>query len=165
MKTQTNRILPFTLALAGLVLNSSVLPLAQAQTFTLDSPLQTARWLHTAALLPNGLVLVAGGRIANDYATSQWANTNNCELYNPAIGSSTLTGPMNDAHFAGTATMLTNGLVLIVGGENNGQYPIGGAELYDPSTGTWTNTGALQQEREAFASARLPDGRVLVVGG
>jgi PKD repeat protein len=72
---------------------------------------------------------------------------------------------MNDAHFAGTATMLTNGFVLIVGGENNGQYPIAGAELYDPSSGTWTNTGALQQEREAFASARLPDGRVLVVGG
>ena len=136
MKTQTNRILPFTLALAGLVLNSSVLPPAQAQTFTLDSPLQTARWLHTAALLPNGLVLVAGGRIANDYATSQWANTNNCELYNPATGSSTLTDPMVDAHAGGTATVLTNGLVLVVGGENNGFSTIASAELYDSSGGT-----------------------------
>jgi uncharacterized repeat protein (TIGR03803 family) len=165
MKTQTNRILPFTLALAGLVLNSSVLPPAQAQTFTLDSPLQTARWLHTAALLPNGLVLVAGGRIANDYATSQWANTNNCELYNPATGSSTLTDPMVDAHAGGTATVLTNGLVLVVGGENNGFSTIASAELYDSSGGTWRNTGSLQQERESFASALLPNGKVLVVGG
>ena len=165
MKTQTNRILPFTLALAGLVLNSSVLPPAQAQTFTLDSPLQTARWLHTAALLPNGLVLIAGGRIANDYATSQWANTNNCELYNPATGSSTLTDPMVDAHAGGTATVLTNGLVLVVGGENNGFSTIASAELYDSSGGTWRNTGSLQQERESFALALLPNGKVLVVGG
>src|ERR1017187_604556 len=165
MKTQTNRILPFTLALAGLVLNSSVLPPAQAQTFTLDNPLLTARWGHAATLLPNGLVLIAGGRIANDYATSQWANTNNCELYNPATGSSTLTGPMSDSHFAGKAVVLTNGLVLIAGGENNGQYPIVGAELYDSSSGTWRNTGSLQQERDSFASALLPNGKVLVVGG
>src|ERR1019366_140213 len=114
--------------LAALVLSLPVLQPAQAQTFTLDTPLLTARWGHAATLLPSGLVLIAGGRTANDFATRQWANTNNGELYNPATGSSTLTGPMNDAHFAGTATMLTNGLVLIAGGENNGQYPIGGAE-------------------------------------
>jgi uncharacterized repeat protein (TIGR03803 family) len=161
VKTQINKILPLVLALTVLALH---LP-AQAQTFTLDNPLLTARWGHAATLLTNGLVLVAGGRIANDYVTSQWANTNNCELYDPASGSSTLTGPMNDSHFAGAAAMLTNGLVLIVGGENNGQYPISGAELYDSSTGTWTSTGSLQQERESFASVLLPDGRMLVIGG
>jgi N-acetylneuraminic acid mutarotase len=138
---------------------------ARAQAFTLDTPLLTARWGHAATLLTNGLLLIAGGRIANDYTTSQFANTNNCELYNPVTGSSTLTGPMNDSHFAGAAMLLTNGQVLIVGGENNGQYPITGAELYDTSSGTWTSTGSLQQERTAFSATLLPDGRVLVVGG
>ena len=53
MKTQTNRILPFTLVWAGLVLNPSVLQPAQAQSFTFDTPLLTARWLHTATVLTN----------------------------------------------------------------------------------------------------------------
>jgi uncharacterized repeat protein (TIGR03803 family) len=165
VKTQTNKILPFALALTALALSLSVLQPVQAQTFTTNSPLLTARWGHAATLLPNGLVLIAGGRIANDYATSQWANTNNCELYSPATGSSTQTGPMSDSHFAGTATMLPNGQVLIVGGENNQQNFIASAELYDSSSGTWTNTGSLQQGRESFASALLSDGKVLAVGG
>lgn len=151
--------------MTALALSLSVLQPLQAQTFTLDTPLLTARWGHAATLLTNGLVLIAGGRIANNDTTSQWANTNNCELYNPATGSSTLTGPMNDSHFAGAAMMLTNGQVLIVGGENNGQYPIAGAELYDSSSGAWTITGSLQQRRTSFAGTMLPDGKVLVVGG
>ena len=53
MKTQTNRILPFTLVLAGLVLNPSVLQPALAQSFTFNTPLLTARWLHTATVLTN----------------------------------------------------------------------------------------------------------------
>lgn len=165
MQTQTRKIPPFTLTLTVLALYLSVLPPAQAQTFTLDTPLLTARWGHAATLLTNGLVLIAGGRIANDYVNSVWANTNNCELYNPATGSSTLAGPMNDSHYEGAALLLTNGQVLIFGGENNGQYTIASAELYDSSSGTWTTTGSLQQQREAFASARLSDGRVLVAGG
>ena len=107
--------------MTALALNLLVQEPAQAQSFSLDTPLLTARWGQAATLLTNGLVLIAGGRIANNYVTSQWANTNNCELYNPATGSSTLTGPMNDSHFGGAAMMLTNGQVLIVGGENNGQ--------------------------------------------
>ena len=94
MKMKTYKILRFTLALTLLALNLSVLQPVQAQTFTLDNPLLTARWNHTATLLTNGLVLIAGGRIANDYTTSEFANTNDCELYNPANGSSSFTGPL-----------------------------------------------------------------------
>jgi hypothetical protein len=53
MKTHTNKILPFALALAALALNLSVLQPVQAQSFTLDTPLLTARWLHTATVLTN----------------------------------------------------------------------------------------------------------------
>src|SRR5208282_6119630 len=101
MKVQTNKVQPPALALVFLAFHLTVLQGAQAQSFTLDTPLLTARWGHASTWLTNGLVLIAGGRIANDYTTSQFANTNNCELYNPATGSSTLTGPMNDSHFDG----------------------------------------------------------------
>ena len=165
MKNHIGKILPLVPALTALALNLLVLQPVEAQTFTLDTPLLAARWGQAATLLTNGLVLIAGGRIANDYVNSEWANTNICELYNPDTGSSTVTGPMNDSHFQGAAVMLTNNQVLIAGGENNGQYTIAGAELYDSSKGAWTATGSLQQEREAFASAMLPDGRAMAAGG
>lgn len=136
-----------------------------AQTFTVDYPLLAARWLHSANLLPNGLVLVSGGRIANDYSTSNWANTNCCELYNPATISSTLTGPMADSHTSGGATLLPTGKVISFAGENNGQYPTASAELYESESGTWTGTGSLRQERASFAWALLPNGKVFVAGG
>src|ERR1035438_4619373 len=166
MKIKTNKILPFALALTALALNLSVLHPAQAQSFTLDNPLLAARWAHTATLLTNGLVLIVGGEIANDYGSGQIMKaTNGCELYDPAIGSSTLTGSMNDAHFTHTATLLTNGLVLVVGGRNNNGNIISRAELYDPGSGTWTDTGYLHKERSAFTATLLPNGKVLVVAG
>src|SRR5271156_5162075 len=68
---------------------------SQGQTFSLDFPLKAARWQHTATLLTNGLVLVAGGETANDYGTGQIERaTNGCELYNPVTSSTTTTGPM-----------------------------------------------------------------------
>ena len=61
------------------------------------------------------------------------------------------------------ATLLLNGKVLVVGGDNvagDGNT----AELYDPATGTWSNTGNLNTARFA-TSTLLPNGKVLVVGG
>ena len=161
MKTMTNKYVSFTAASAAMLLNLA----AQAQTFTLDYPMQAARWDHTATLLPNGQVLIAGGKIANNFATSDWANTNSCELYDPALGIPVLTGPMADSHAAGAAILLPNGQVLIFAGENNGTYPIASAELYDPGSGAWTSTGSMHQQREAFASVLLPNGKVFVAGG
>ena len=166
MKATPNRIVPFTLALAGLVLGLLAPQTALAQSFSLDSPLLAARWNHTATLLTNGLVLVAGGETANDYSTGHIQEaTNECELYDPNSGGSTLTGSMIDSHFSHTATLLFNGEVLVVGGQQDGGYIITGAELYDPKTGAWTSTGSLQHDRTAYAATALSDGRVLVVGG
>jgi len=68
---------------------------------------------------------------------------------------------MNNDHVRHTATLLSNGQVLIVGGYGDGSI----TEIYDPVTESWHNTGALNQERARHTSTLLPDGSVLVAGG
>jgi uncharacterized repeat protein (TIGR03803 family) len=165
VKTQTYKILPFALALTSLTLNLSVLQPVQAQTFTLDNPLLTARWNHTATLLTNGLVLIAGGTTANEYPDNPFRATNSSELYDPATGTSTATGFMTDAQAGPIAILLTNGLVLVAGGRNDHGNIISRAELYNPGTGGWTDTGYLNKERSSFAATLLANGEVLVAGG
>src|SRR5262245_62212856 len=94
------------------------------------SGLNVARNSHTATLLPNGQVLVAGG-ILNTGGT-----TNSAELYDPATGSCKLTGSMTLPRRNHNATLLLNGKVLVTGGVNGNQVLLD-AELYDPATGSW----------------------------
>ncbi len=72
--------------------------------------------------------------------------------------------PMTTARKAHTATLLSNGRVLIVGGFN-GFNDLSSAEFYDPANGTWTVTGSMITARYAHTATLLPDGKVLVVGG
>src|SRR5258708_1174222 len=114
MKIKTNKLLPFALALIALALNLSVLQPVQAQTWVTNSPLAAARWAHTATLLTNGTVLIAGGTIYN--VSGNFADTNACELYDPVSGTTSLTAPMQRYRHSHRATQLTSGQVLITGG-------------------------------------------------
>jgi len=76
----------------------------------------------------------------------------------------TYTGDLSDAHWKGTATLLQDGKVLVVGGIGLSGVTAS-AELYDPATGTWSTTGAMNTAREHHTATLLPDGRVLVAGG
>src|SRR5439155_10886845 len=80
--------------------------IAQSGTWTATGNLNTARFLHTATLLPNGKVLVAGG------AASSGIPSASAELYDPASGTWTATGNLNTAQMQHTATLLPNGKVL-----------------------------------------------------
>ena len=106
---------------------------------------------HTATLLANGKVLVAGG--GDNLATA--------ELYDPATGTWTFTGSLNAGRGAHTAALLSDGKVLVAGGGDN----LATAELYDPATGTWTFTGSLNAGRYLHTSTLLTNGRVLIAGG
>jgi Galactose oxidase, central domain/Kelch motif len=82
-------------------------------------------------------------------------------------GSFALTGSMNTARYAHTATLLQNGEVLVTGGLGvNGIYaPLASAEIYNPATGKWAVTGSMSMGRTAFTATLLPNGEVLVAGG
>jgi hypothetical protein len=127
----------------------------------LTGSMRDARIFHTATLLPNGKVLVAGG-IDSDPFTSRSLST--AELYDPATGLWTATGSMNSVRNGHAATLLPDGKVLITGTRD----PVGNAstaELYDPGTGLWTATGSMNGARTSHTAALLPDGKVLVLGG
>ncbi|MBW2734061.1 MAG: SUMF1/EgtB/PvdO family nonheme iron enzyme [Deltaproteobacteria bacterium] len=64
-----------------------------------------------------------------------------------------------------SATLLADGKVLVVGGQDETHAKLASAELYDPSTGQWTATGSMTQKRHGHSAVVLADGRVLVAGG
>ena len=120
--------------------------------------MSTARQYHTATLLPNDQVLVAGGN-CNSGATSS------AELYDPVSGTWTNTGSMSDIRFTHTATLLPDGKVLVAGGADVNSNVLASAELYDPASGTWTNTGSMNTERLDHTATLLPGGKVLIAAG
>ncbi len=126
------------------------------------APMGQPRYGHTATLLPDGKVLIAGG--AGD--TPQAPATATAEIFNPATGTFTPTGSMTTIRAFHTAVLLPNGKVLISGGGINGFNPgtKKSQDLYDPATGTFTATGDMVSARSSHASVLLPNGKVLHVG-
>jgi len=76
-----------------------------------------------------------------------------------------LTGSLNIGREEFTATLLTNGLVLIAGGYNSSYPYLTEAELFDPTAGTFTATGSLNTPRESHTATGLNNGQVLIAGG
>src|ERR1019366_8126321 len=126
----------FSYALAVLLLTILAPALATAGAWSTTSSLITARSSHTATLLPNGTVLVAGG-------TNSYSAFRSAELYDPATGTWSATGNLTTPRNAHTATVLPNGTVLVAGGNtisgggSGATTPLRSADLYDPATGTW----------------------------
>ncbi len=117
-----------------------------------------ARYDPAAVVLPDGRVLVVGGRADIGCA----ADPLEAELYDPGTGTWTSAGSLATARGASArAVLLQDGRVLVVGGQDQPS-----AELNDPDTGTWTAAGRMTEPRGAAAGAvSLIDGRVLVLRG
>ena len=160
-RRQSIRILtsmPTALLVVVAVLTATVPAAAQssgtwARTGTLNFP----RIGHTATLLANGQVLVAGGE------DSQGNHIAAAELYNPATGSWTVTGSLATPRIDHTATLLANGDVLVAGGV--GSTYTATAELYNPLTGQWIATGSMTTPRAFAGAALLNNSQVLMAGG
>jgi hypothetical protein len=149
----------------GLAAATAASAFAQAHdTWTFTGRMHTARLLHTATLLRNGQVLVAGGLCGFATRCDTPTVLAEAELYNPSTGQWTLTGSMSKPRYGHTATLLANGQVLVTGGFE-GNTSIDSAELYNPSIGKWSSTGSMTVARGAHGAALLEDGEVLVTGG
>jgi hypothetical protein len=123
---------------------------------------------HTATRLPNGQVLLAGGFVNSVWDYSGSNSDNGAAIFDSATGLLSVTANIMTASRGGhTATLLTNGKVLVSGGAD--QDPTGtglaSAELYDTSTGTFTQTGSMAVGRFLHTATLLQNGKVLVVGG
>ncbi len=134
----------------------------ESGNWTLTGSLNTARVDHTATLLPNGKVLVTGGFSYSPV----YVNLSSAELYDPTSGTWMVTGSLNTARNAHTATLLPSGKVLVAGGFSSDPSPYSSsAELYDPTSGAWMATGSLNTARTYHTATLLPGGKVLVTGG
>src|SRR6185436_19847407 len=107
--------------------------------FTATGSMTVSRSAHTATLLPDGRVLIAGG--VQDFGPGTvpiplGPGVASAELYDPVTGSFTSTGSMSEGRSGHTATLLVDGTVLVTGTDNT-------AELFSPSTGTFSVVGEL----------------------
>ena len=122
------------------------------------SPMLEPRSGHTATLLQDGKVLIAGGMRRNqDFYSS-------AELYDPAAGKFQATGAMTIARVGHAAVLLRSGRVLVVGGWV-GHGCTDSAELYDPSTGRFTALSSMTAKRGRPSATLLGSGDVLITGG
>lgn len=129
-------------------LSSAVIYDPTADTLSTAAGMSTARSHHTATLLQNGKILVAGGDA-----------TMSCELYDPATDTWAPAASLPYARASHTAVLLPSGKVLIVGGN------FASAQLYDPVSNAWTSAGSLAEHINGMSVQLLPNGKVLVAGG
>ena len=129
-----------------------------AGTFTATGSPITGHYLHTATLLPNGQVLIAGGYNSSGFSAG-------AELYDPATGTFSASGSLNTPRSNHATALLNTGKVLVTGGLDINGNALASAELFDPGNGTFTATGNLNVARLNHTASLLSNGMVLVAGG
>lgn len=125
------------------------------------SPMNVARRSHTATLMQDGRVLVAGG--GNGVVTTTSAAIQSAEIFDPAAGTFTLIGDMITKRSAHSATLMAGGTILITGGSagNGTLFPTTAAEIFNPVGNTFTSVGPMNFPHLAQNPGQLRDGRLI----
>lgn len=138
-------------------------------TFSSAPALGAPRAQHTATTLPDGRVLVTGGTDGNGTYQSSEVFDPVGNAWTPLQSQMTVNG-FASARQLHTATLMSNGQVLIAGGlgvdTQGGQFgALASCVVFDPASDTFTATGAMPQARGWHSAANLPNGQVLVMAG
>ena len=124
-------------------------------TWSPTGSMSVAHTFHTATLLDTGEVLVVGAEFSAAV-----------EIYDPKSERWRVVGDYGGSGVTEqSATLLSDGKVLVAGGCCPDSLNFAGVSLYDPLMGTWTNTAALATPRVSQSATLLPSGDVLVTGG
>ncbi len=130
--------------------------------FTRVGAMHTGRVAHTATLLQDGRVLVAGGGAARKQVTES------AEIYDPKTRSFSLVANMSVPRYKHTAVLLNDGTVLIAGGSDAGDWETAynTAEIYNSRTNRFTSTGNMAEGRFKLPpeAVQIKNG-VLIFGG
>jgi hypothetical protein len=123
-----------------------------------------ARFEHSATVLGDGRVLVAGGLGPDGDELAALASA---ELYDPAAATFVTTNAMATGRANHSAVALSDREVLVVGGGGGerGDAALATAEIFDARQGSWRQVAPLTEARRGATATRLRDGRVLVAGG
>jgi N-acetylneuraminic acid mutarotase len=135
-----------------------------AGTWSSVGSMTSRRNRHTATLLSDGRVLVTGGQ-NDDAQANNPAPLNSTEVYNPGTDTWSSAGSMSALRFDHTATLLSNGKVLVTGGCGASNAALKTAEVYTPGPGTWSSVSDMAAPRCGHTATLLSNGRVLVSGG
>lgn len=140
--------------------------LASGSFAAVAAPMKVPRQGHTATLLQDGRVLIAGGVSDAAHGFRQAS----AELYDPQTHRFTACGAMAIARQGHAAALLADGRVVITGGYEYGSSSAPGYggpcdELFDPATGAFTPVAPVQKSAYGATLSTLADGRVLALGG
>ncbi|MBA3913157.1 MAG: hypothetical protein H0X25_04745 [Acidobacteriales bacterium] len=146
------------------ILTSAELYDPAKNNFTLArGKMAVGRMYHSATLMGNGKVLLAGG-INGYYISIRYITcTNTAEVYDPATQTFSSAGTLSAPRCGHTATLLPDGRVMVAGG-TDGKILLNTADIYDPATNTWTAGANMSVARDYFSAAVLSGGKVLVTG-
>ena len=143
-----------------------------AGTWSKTASLHGSRVYHTATVLKNGNVLVAGGyNSAPPGGVGVYVPTSfsDAQIYDTSTGNWTIVGSLTVAREGHSATPMPDGTVLVTGGvdwpERRSHQFIANADLFDPVTGTWADGGVLREAHAYHSATLLQNGNVLIVGG
>ena len=114
---------------------------------------------HTATLLKDGRILVAGGLTVNGETLAS------AEILDTRRGIWTSAGSMTEPKSFHSATLLEDGRVVVVGGTSDGSTPHASVDVYDPTTNSWRDAGIIKDARWGHTAVLLITGQIQVIGG
>ena len=128
--------------------------------FTVGPPMLDVRGAARATLLPDGLVLIAGG-------TDATGVVNTTELYDPATNVFSAGPSMTAQRKFQAQVLLPNGEVLVAGGYANsaGDAILSSTDLYNSATNSFIAGPSMNDQRGLASAALLSNGKVLIAGG